>query len=95
MHLNLLISEVNAPLYLVRAGYFTARHVENDFLFVSQPDLLVFLLVFAELLHSGASWDIQRTRLIPEWSTANLSGQTGFDALKEIVLRVSLGIQLL
>ena len=60
---------------------------------MSHPDFLVFQLVLVQLLHTGAGWDVSWTQLIPERSTANFSGQAGFDAGKEIVLRVSLEIQ--
>ena len=81
------------PLYLVSAGDFAARHVENNPLFVSVVDLIVFVVMSSQLFHGGAGGDVSRTQIIPEGSTSNLSRQTGFDAVKEIVLRVSLGME--
>ena len=78
---------------LVSAGDSAACHADDNFLFVSEVNILVYLLMFAKLLQGGACRDIRRTRVIPEGSTANLSGQAGFDAGKEIVLRISLGKQ--
>ena len=81
------------PLYLVSAGDFAARHVENNPLFVSVVDLIVFVVMSSQLFHGGAGGEISGTQIIPERSTSNLSRQTGFDAVKEIVLRVSLGME--
>ena len=60
---------------------------------MSVVDLIVFVVMSSQLFHGGAGGDVSRTQIIPERSTSNLSRQTGFDAVKEIVLRVSLGME--
>ena len=93
MYFRELFEDNNSTLYLVSAGDFAARHVQNNPLFVSVVDLIVFVVMSSQLFHGGAGGDVSRTQIIPEGSTSNLSRQTGFDAVKEIVLRVSLGME--